>query len=116
MLDFKRGGYGMGAERIPVGQLRGYGHSGLLRGFTSLLVHLPDQDVTLVVMGTTNLFDPALVLAHRDAGRHSILDLALRAAGAEGRRLGPSSSGNRMSRMTGIDGVPCASTDSRKGR
>jgi D-alanyl-D-alanine carboxypeptidase len=83
MLDFRRGGYGMGAERIPVGQLKGYGHSGLLRGFTSLVVHLPEQGVTLVVMGTYNRFDPALVLAHRDAGRASILDLALRAAGVK---------------------------------
>ena len=33
--------YGMGAERIKVGEATGYGHSGLLRGFTSLMVHLP---------------------------------------------------------------------------
>ena len=31
----------MGAERIKVGEATGYGHSGLLRGFTSLMVHLP---------------------------------------------------------------------------
>jgi CubicO group peptidase (beta-lactamase class C family) len=80
MLDFGRGGYGMGAERIPVGHLEGYGHSGLLRGFTSLLIRLPDQGLTLVVMGTTNRFDPAHVLAHRDPGKASILDLARRAA------------------------------------
>ena len=80
MLDFQRGGYGMGAERIPVGKLNGYGHSGFLRGFTSQVVHLPDEGLTLLVMGTLNRFDPARVLAHRDAGRHSILDLALRAA------------------------------------
>ena len=33
--------YGIGAERIKVGDATGYGHSGLLRGFTSLMVHLP---------------------------------------------------------------------------
>jgi D-alanyl-D-alanine carboxypeptidase len=83
MIDFRRHGYGMGAERIRVGEERGYGHSGLLRGYTSLLVHLPDSGITLVLMGTTNMFDPATVLAHRDAGAPSILDLALAAAAAE---------------------------------
>ena len=79
MLDFTRRGYGMGAERIRVDDAPGYGHSGLLRGFTSLLVHLPTEDLTLVVMGTTNTFDPALVLSHRDRGQPSILDLARQA-------------------------------------
>jgi D-alanyl-D-alanine carboxypeptidase len=83
MLAFQRGGYGMGAERLPVGKLSGYGHSGLLRGFTSLVVHLPDHDLTLVVMGTYNRFDPAVVLANRAAGQPSILDLALRAAASQ---------------------------------
>lgn len=80
MLDFQRHRYGMGAERITVGKATGYGHSGLLRGFTSLLVHLPHQDVTLVLMGTTLMFDPATVLAYRAPGKPSILDLAIRAA------------------------------------
>jgi D-alanyl-D-alanine carboxypeptidase len=82
MLDFQRHGYGMGAEKIKVGEEAGYGHSGLLRGYTSLLVHLPDAGITLVLMGTTNIFDPATVLAHRDPGAPSILDLALAAAAA----------------------------------
>ena len=88
MLDFQRHGYqdhvyGMGAERIKVGDATGYGHSGLLRGFTSLMVHLPHQDVTLTLMGTTLMFDPATVLAYRAPGKPSILDLAERAAEAE---------------------------------
>ena len=87
MLDFQRQGYqdhvyGMGAERIKVGDATGYGHSGLLRGFTSLMVHLPHQDVTLTLMGTTLMFDPATVLAYRAPGKPSILDLAERAAEA----------------------------------
>lgn len=82
MIDFRRHGYGMGAEKIKVGQESGYGHSGLLRGYTSLLVHLPDSGITLVVMGTTNIFDPATVLAYRAAQAPSILDLALAAAAA----------------------------------
>ena len=78
MLAFKRQGYGMGAETIHVGELTGYGHSGLLRGYTSLVVRLPEQDLTLVVMGTTALFDPARLLAHRQGSGPSILDLAIR--------------------------------------
>jgi D-alanyl-D-alanine carboxypeptidase len=82
MLDFRSHGYGMGAERIQVGRESGYGHSGLLRGFTSLVVHLPDSGITLVVMGTLNIFDPATVLTHREGQDPSILDLALQAAAA----------------------------------
>jgi D-alanyl-D-alanine carboxypeptidase len=87
MLAFERhvyppGAYGMGAERIRVGDVTGYGHSGLLRGFTSLMVHLPRLNVTLVLMGTTLMFDPATVLAYRAPGKPSILDLAERAAEA----------------------------------
>ncbi len=83
MLDFQRHGYGMGAERIKVGDAVGYGHSGLLRGFTSLMVHLPRRDLTLTLMGTTLMFDPATVLAYRAPGKPSILDLAERAAEAK---------------------------------
>jgi hypothetical protein len=82
MLEFRRHDYGLGAERLKVGGLTCVGHSGLLRGFTSLVVHLPDQGITLVVMGTTNRFDPAFVLTYRAPGQPSILDLALRAARA----------------------------------
>ena len=73
----------MGAERIKVGDATGYGHSGLLRGFTSLMVHLPHQDLTLTLMGTTLMFDPATVLAYRAPGKPSILDLAERATEAK---------------------------------
>jgi CubicO group peptidase (beta-lactamase class C family) len=83
MLDIGRHEYGLGVERLKVGGLTGYGHSGLLRGFTSLVIHLPDQDMTLVVMGTLNLFDPAVVLSYRPPGEPSILDLAVRAARAQ---------------------------------
>lgn len=80
MLAFERHDYGMAAETIHVGALTGYGHSGLLRGYTSLLVRLPGQDITLTVMGTTALFDPARLLAHRQGEAPSILDLARRYA------------------------------------
>jgi hypothetical protein len=83
MLTFERHGYGMGTETIHVGQLTGYGHSGLLRGYTSLVVRLPHQDVTLTVMGTIALFDPARLLAYRQGNAPSIADLAIRYAAAK---------------------------------
>jgi D-alanyl-D-alanine carboxypeptidase len=83
MLAMDEHEYGLGLQEIEVGKQTGYGHSGLLRGFTSVLVHLPRQDLTLVVMGTTQSFDPASLLAHADKGKPSLLQLALEAAGAD---------------------------------
>lgn len=76
MLDFTPDGWGLGAERLHVGELTGYGHSGLLRGYSTLMLRLPDERVTLVVMGTTRQFDVPELLT-RSAGGPSILDLAL---------------------------------------
>jgi D-alanyl-D-alanine carboxypeptidase len=80
MLDLRRHGYGLGVETIHVGELTGYGHSGLLRGYTSLVVRLPQRHVTMVVMGTAALFDPARLLAYRQGSEPSIADLALQYA------------------------------------
>ncbi len=76
MLAFSPEGWGLGAERLHVGELTGYGHSGLLRGYTTLMLRLPEERVTLVVMGTTRQFDVPELLT-RSAGGPSILDLAL---------------------------------------
>lgn len=73
--------YGLGTEQLEVGGRHGYGHTGLLRGFTSMLVHLPDEHLTLVVMGTGPGFDPARLASQAAAGEPSLLDLALTAAG-----------------------------------
>jgi D-alanyl-D-alanine carboxypeptidase len=78
-LAFGEQGYGMGTELIEVGTHTGYGHSGLLQGFTALAVHLPDENVTLVVVGTFRTFDPAKLLTFAVDGEPSILDLALAA-------------------------------------
>ncbi|MGH2455239.1 MAG: serine hydrolase domain-containing protein [Candidatus Limnocylindria bacterium] len=69
--------YGLGAQRIEVDGRVGQGHSGLLRGFTSLLVDLPDEGISLVVMGTTRGYAPADLLAWSPEGERSILELAL---------------------------------------
>jgi D-alanyl-D-alanine carboxypeptidase len=80
-LAFDEDNYGLSAQRITVGTHTGFGHSGLLQGFTSLAVHLPGPDVTLVVLGTTRGFDPTQLLTWAQADEPSILDLALRADG-----------------------------------
>lgn len=81
MLAFSEDGYGLGAQRIEVGGWTGYGHSGLLQSFTSLLVRLPDQDVTIAVIGTWQGFEPAALLTRQVDGQPAILDIALAAAG-----------------------------------
>lgn len=81
MLRFNDDDYGLGSEAIHLGDRVGVGHSGLLRGFTSLVVHLPGERVTLALIGTWQGFDPAGALTHSRNGQPSILDLALDAAG-----------------------------------
>jgi D-alanyl-D-alanine carboxypeptidase len=81
MLSFGEDGYGLGAQRIELGGLTGYGHSGLLQSFTSLLVRMPDEDVTIALVGSWQGFEPSALLTRRVDGQPAILDLALGAAG-----------------------------------
>ena len=76
MLDFNDHAYGLGAERYALAGLPGYGHSGLLRGFTTLLIHLPDEQITIAVLATGHTFSPSGLLTHAGNGEPSILDLA----------------------------------------
>ncbi|MEO8638637.1 MAG: serine hydrolase domain-containing protein [Chloroflexota bacterium] len=76
MLDFNDEGYGLGAEQYRFGGLTGYGHSGLLRGYTTLLVHLPDAHLTVALLATGHLFDAAALLSYSGPGAPSILSLA----------------------------------------
>jgi D-alanyl-D-alanine carboxypeptidase len=76
MLDFNDNAYGMGAERYAIAGLTGYGHSGLLRGFTTLLVHLPEAHLTIAVLATGHLFSPSALLTYAASGEPSILELA----------------------------------------
>jgi D-alanyl-D-alanine carboxypeptidase len=89
MLAFNEDDYGLGAEAIRLGSTSGIGHSGLLRGFTSLLVHLPRERVTLAVIGTWQGFDPGGALLHKRNGQPSILDVAFDAAGVPRASVSP---------------------------
>jgi CubicO group peptidase (beta-lactamase class C family) len=80
MLSFDENDYGLGVELVPIGDRGGYGHSGLLQGFTSLLVHLPVDDLTVVLLSTGPRYDPAVLLAAKEPGGRSIVELALAGA------------------------------------
>jgi D-alanyl-D-alanine carboxypeptidase len=76
MLQFNADGYGLGAEEYQVGGEAGYGHSGLLRGYTTLLVHLPGSRLTLAVLAVGHVFDATAFLSYSQPGAPSILELA----------------------------------------
>lgn len=76
MLDFNADNYGLGAERYTLAGLAGYGHSGLLRGFTTLLIRLPEAHLTIAVLATGHTFSPSGLLTYAASGEPSILDLA----------------------------------------
>jgi D-alanyl-D-alanine carboxypeptidase len=81
MAAFNRDDYGLGTELIHLGKRSGVGHTGLLRGYTSLLVHLPKEDMTLVVIGAWQGFDPrGALLYDRKKADASILEVALQVA------------------------------------
>lgn len=76
MLDFNADGYGLGAERYTIAGLLGYGHSGLLRGYTTLLVHLPEAHLTLAVLAVGHVFNATALLTYAAPGTPSLLSLA----------------------------------------
>jgi D-alanyl-D-alanine carboxypeptidase len=76
MLDFNEEGYGLGAEQYRFGGLVGHGHSGLLRGYTTLLVHLPGADLTVALLAVGHIFDATVFLTYSAPGAPSILSLA----------------------------------------
>lgn len=69
--------YGLGVQRIEVPGAAGYGHTGMLKTYTSLLLHLPDQNVTLSLLVNRTHVDLAGMLAARPpGGGPSLLELA----------------------------------------
>ncbi len=53
MLAFNADGYGLGAQRIVIGSTEGVGHTGLIDHWTTLLWHLPGDDVTIALLVDT---------------------------------------------------------------
>jgi hypothetical protein len=77
MLDFNSHDYGLGVQRIEVGDLDGYGHTGLLNTYTTLLFHVPEEGVTVALLVNRSHVDLGGMLTAEPAGSPSLLELAL---------------------------------------
>jgi D-alanyl-D-alanine carboxypeptidase len=78
MTAFNKDDYGLGTQRVQLTKtLVGPGHSGLLGTYTTLLVHLPKQDVTLAVIAHQSHADLTGILSYRQGSAPSLLDLLL---------------------------------------
>jgi hypothetical protein len=49
--------YGMGLFQVPFNQKKGYGHSGGIDGFTSVLYHFADSDVSVALTSNGTNFE-----------------------------------------------------------
>jgi D-alanyl-D-alanine carboxypeptidase len=83
MLHVNGHEYGLGVQRLDLGEVTGYGHTGLLNTYTTLLIHLPADDVTIALLVNRTDVELGKVLTARPPNGRSLLDLAL------GRQLRP---------------------------
>ena len=77
MLDFNTFEHGLGVQELTLGGLEGYGHTGLLDTYTTLLWHLPERDTTIALLVSIDDAELGSILTHRADGAPSLLDLAL---------------------------------------
>ena len=77
MLRFNDNDYGLGVQRLEMAGTSGYGHTGLLNTYTTLLFHLPKQNVTLALLVNRSDVDLSGMLAARPPGDgSSLIELA----------------------------------------
>jgi CubicO group peptidase (beta-lactamase class C family) len=67
--------YGLGVQRIEVPGATGYGHTGMLKTYTSLLLYLPTQNVTLSLLVNRTHVDLGGMLATKPGSGPSLLEL-----------------------------------------
>jgi D-alanyl-D-alanine carboxypeptidase len=79
MLDVNGDDYGLGVKRIEVSKRTvGYGHTGLLNAYTTLLLHVPAHDVTIAMLVNRTQVDLLGMIKERPAvGGRSLLGLAV---------------------------------------
>jgi D-alanyl-D-alanine carboxypeptidase len=79
MFAFNRDDYGLGVKRFPeLAPRKAYGHTGLLSTYTTLLLHLPAQDVTIAMLvNRTNVDLLAMLRQPSAGGGPSLLRLAI---------------------------------------
>ena len=75
MMKLNTDDYGLGVQRIEVPGSAGYGHTGMLKTYTSLLLHLPQENVTLALLVNRTHVDLAGMLGARAGDGPSLLEL-----------------------------------------
>jgi D-alanyl-D-alanine carboxypeptidase len=75
MIKLNRDDYGLGSQRIEVPGATGYGHTGMLNTYTTMLLYLPKQDVTVTLLVNRTEVDLGGMLAARPPGGPSLLEL-----------------------------------------
>jgi D-alanyl-D-alanine carboxypeptidase len=78
MLTINDDDYGLGVRRLEVPPRVGYGHTGMLNTYTALVLHLPDDDVTIAILVNRTEVDLRGVITERPSdGGPSLLRLAI---------------------------------------
>jgi CubicO group peptidase (beta-lactamase class C family) len=77
MLKMNDHDYGLGVQEIEVGKVKGHGHTGLLNTYTTLLFHVPAEDVTVALLVNRSHVDLAAMLRADPGDGPSLLELAL---------------------------------------
>jgi D-alanyl-D-alanine carboxypeptidase len=77
MLKLNDDDYGFGVQKVEVGGTKGYGHTGLLNTYTTLLYHLPKERVTVALLVNRSHVDLGAMLMASPGGGQSLIELAL---------------------------------------
>ncbi len=76
MTELNHHDYGFGVQRIELPGAVGYGHTGLLNTYTTLLVYLPESNVTLSLLVNRSHVDLGGMLNAKPGSGPSLLELA----------------------------------------
>lgn len=76
MLAFNDHDYGLGAQRIELPGAVGYGHTGLLNTYTTLLWHFPSENVTIALEVNRSDVDLGGMIVAEPSGGPSLFELA----------------------------------------
>lgn len=77
MLELNDHDYGLGVQKVEVGATMGYGHTGLLNTYTTLLFHVPEERVTVALLVNRSHVDLGAMLLAEPGSGPSLLELAL---------------------------------------
>ena len=76
MLELNDHDYGYGVQKVEVDDRKGYGHTGLLNTYTTLLYHLPKDGVTMALLVDRSHVDLGGMLTVEPGDGPSLLELA----------------------------------------